>query len=285
MNQASDRDPPDVLLLPGFWHGTWCWNDVLARLTASGRRAVAVDLAGHGMRARRPAAALTRPFDEAAFATEPSAVADVDLDRAGDLLISQIRDLSRRGPIVAVAHSFAGVVLTRAVQTVPELVSHAVYVAAMMPSSQVPGIAYLQRPEQQGDRVAPLLRGDPAVIGALRLDTAARGEYRAALRATWYADVDDQHADAAIGLLTPDAPLGVATGSTELTGDGWGSVRRTYVRCAEDWSFRPRLQDLWIAEADAAFPDSPTTVVEMATSHSPFLSQPERLTEVIAAVR
>src|SRR5690348_15596626 len=33
-----------VVLVHGAWHGAWCWEPVIARLGAAGRRSVAVDL-------------------------------------------------------------------------------------------------------------------------------------------------------------------------------------------------------------------------------------------------
>lgn len=269
----------------GFWHGTWVWNEVAARLSAAGRRVLAVDMAGHGLHARRPASADARPFDPAAYATEPSPVAHVDLDAASDLLISQIRALGGGEPVVVVAHSSSGLALMRAAQQVPGLVAHAVYLAAMMPASDVPLMAYLQDSQQGGDKIAPLLVADPAVVGALRLDPGAPGEYRARLRAAWYADVDQQVADAAIALLTPDAPAALVTGATTLTRQGWGSVPRTYVHTTQDFSTRPALQQRFVTEADAAFPDNPTTVVTLESSHSPMLSMPDTITEIIDAVR
>ncbi|WP_234478656.1 alpha/beta fold hydrolase [Streptomyces sp. MBT65] len=74
-----------LLFVHGYWHGSWCWSDVIAHVAAGGHPALAVDLAGHGLRARRPACLTTRPFDPAALATEVSPVADVDLDQAADL--------------------------------------------------------------------------------------------------------------------------------------------------------------------------------------------------------
>ena len=35
---------PPVLFLHGYWHGSWCWAEVLARVTAAGVRALAVDM-------------------------------------------------------------------------------------------------------------------------------------------------------------------------------------------------------------------------------------------------
>jgi pimeloyl-ACP methyl ester carboxylesterase len=242
-----------LLFVHGFWHGSWCWSEVIARVAGAGRPALAVDMAGHGLRARRPECLTRRPFAPERLATEASPVADVGLDQAGDLLVSQIRQLGRGGPVAVVAHSMGGTVLTRAVQQAPELVAHAVYLTAFMPASDVPAIAYLQMPENAGEPVAPLYRADPAAIGAVRLDLASDDAgYRQQLRDAFFGDVAPAVADAAIGLLTPDAPAGIALGATRLTSVGWGSVPRTYVTCARDMAIRPALQQRFIADADAA---------------------------------
>ncbi|GAA3389464.1 alpha/beta fold hydrolase [Cryptosporangium minutisporangium] len=278
-------DPAPLLLLHGFWHGSWCWSEVLPRLAAAGRRAAAVDMAGHGLRARRPAFARRSPADAQAQATEVSPVADVDLDHAGDLLIAQIQQLGGGRPVVVVAHSAGGFVLTRAAQQAPELIAHAVYLAAFMPASGVPGIAYIQSPENAGELIGPSLRADPAAVGALRLDTSSSdADYQAQLRQAFYGDVDPDAADAAIGLLSPDAPAAIVTATTTLTSDGWGSVPRTYVTCEQDMAIRPTLQRRFIAEADAAYPGNPTTVVALDASHSPFLSMPERVADLVRTV-
>jgi hypothetical protein len=127
------------------------------------------------------------------------------------------------------------------------------------------------------------LRADPVAVGALRLDTGSSDpEYREVLRQAFYNDVEPEQADAVIALLGCDAAAGIALGSTELSADGWGSVPRTYVVCTLDNAIRPALQRRFIAEADAAFPANPTTAIELAASHSPFLSMPDRVAEIIA---
>ena len=123
---------------------------MLARVTGAGVRALAVDTAGHGPHARRPAALTRRPFDASLLATELSPVAGVDLDEAGELLISQIGQLGAGDPVVVVAHSLGGVVLTRAAQLAPALVARAVYLTACMPASGVPAVAYTRMPEHEG---------------------------------------------------------------------------------------------------------------------------------------
>ena len=117
----TTRETP-VLLLHGFWHGAWCWSEVLGRLTAAGTRALAVDMAGHGLRAgvpRRP----RPPFDPAALAAEPSP-ASADLDEAAALFVAR-RGRWGRSAGDGGRHSIGGNVLTRAVQDAPGLFAHA----------------------------------------------------------------------------------------------------------------------------------------------------------------
>lgn len=272
-----------ILFVPGYWHGASCWSEVLLRVSGAGRPAAAVDLAGHGLNAGWPAAFDSYPVDPAALATEVSPVAAVDLGQAADLLLSQIVALGRGEPVTVVAHSMAGVVLTRVAQRAPDLVARAVYVAAMMPASGVSGAEYATAPENTGHLLASALRGNPAVIGAMRLDVRSTDpEYRRQLQEAFYNDVDPVVARAALELLTPDAPAGIAAGATILTEDGWGAVPRTYVTCARDMAIRLPLQKRFIAEADAAFPDPPTSVVELDSGHSPFLSMADRVADIVA---
>lgn len=272
---------PTLVFVHGFWHGSWCWSEVVPHVVAAGRAAVAVDMAGHGLYARRPRW-FTGRYDPEAVTTEVSPVADVGLDDAAELLTAQLTRIGAGEPVVVVAHSAAGPVLTRVAQQTPELVAHAVYLSAYMPASDVPAVAYTRVPESADDRVAPLLVGDPARTGALRLDLATDDAvYRQRLREAFYGDVDPVRAEAATGLLTPDGPAGIMLGTTTLTDDGWGSVPRTYLVCAQDMAIRPALQARFVAEADAAFPHNPTFVSTLDASHSPFLAIPETLAEAV----
>lgn len=271
-----------LVLVHGFWHGSWCWGEVVPYTVAAGRLTVAVDMAGHGLYARRPRWFTEQPYDPEKVAGEVSPVADVTLDDAAELLTEQIKRAGGGGPVTVVAHSAAGPVLTRVAQQTPELVAHAVYLTAYMPPSDVSAAAYTQIPEAADGLVGPLLKGDPAQTGALRLDFATDdAAYRQGLYEAFYGDVDRGLADAASGLLTPDSPGGIMMGTTTLTREGWGAVPRTYIVCTNDQALRPAVQEKFIAEADAAFPGNPTSVVRLDASHSPFFSMPGELAKIL----
>jgi hypothetical protein len=100
------------------------------------------------------------------------------------------------------------------------------------------------------------------------------------LRDALYGDVPSAVAEAAIALLTPDAPARIALEATVLTPDGWGSAPRSYVVCTQDMAIRPALQRRFIADS-AAFPRNPTTVYTLDAAHSPFLSMPGQVADIV----
>ena len=267
-----------VILVHGFWHGTWCWSPVTAQLAARGVPSVAVDLDGHGLRARHPHARWRRPFDPAAFATEVSPVAGITASSAAESLVADIRLIGGGSPCVVVAHSMGGAVATAAAELAPTLVEHLVYVTAFAPVSGTAAADYIAAPENAGEMVTRLIGADPAVVGALRMDA---GQH-AAVRETFYSDVDPVTADAASALLSPDGPAGITGERLSVTRDRYGAVPHSYVVCAKDNVIPAALQRRFVREIDEVSA-APTPVTELDAGHSPFLSHPGELAEVIAA--
>ncbi|MFI5679081.1 alpha/beta fold hydrolase [Streptomyces cellulosae] len=273
---------PPVVLVHGLWHGSWCWSLITERLADLGVPAVAVDLDGHGLKGPSPQARLRRPFDPAAYATEPSPVADVTASSAAETLIGQLRRIGNGRPCVLVAHSMGGVVATVAAEQAPDLISEVVYLSAFAPVSGSPVAHYITEPENAGEMVTGLLVADPAQVGAFRLDTGDH-ERHPSLQEVFYGDVHDATAAAAISLLTPDGSAGIAGEPVTVTAQRYGTIPHTYLVCLQDKVVPVALQRRFVAEIDAVSA-RPTRVVELDTSHSPFLSRPAELAEEIASV-
>ncbi|MEU8718543.1 alpha/beta hydrolase [Streptomyces sp. NPDC048663] len=273
---------PPVVLVHGLWHGSWCWSPVTERLASLGIPSVAVDLDGHGLKARSPQARLRRPFDPAAYATEPSPVAGVTASSAAETLIAQLRRIGNGRPCVLVAHSMGGVVATAAAEQAPDLISEIVYLSAFAPVNGNPAAHYITEPENAGEMVTGLLVADPTQVGALRQDTDDHNRLLL-LQEVFYGDVDDDIATAAISLLSPDGPAGIAGQPVPVTPQRYGAIPHTYMVCLQDKVVPVALQRRFIDEIDAVSAH-PTTVVELDTSHSPFLSRPGELADKIASV-
>ena len=66
-----------------------------------------------------------------------------------------------------------------------------------------------------------------------------------------------------------------------LPADRYGSIDRVFIKCTQDYTLRPALQDRMISDLNAAFPEKPVRVFEMQSSHEPMLSRPEELAETL----
>ena len=98
--------PTPIILVPGFWLGAWAWDDVADRLRAEGHDVTALTLPG---------------------------LDSIDTDRSGigtedhvSAIVDAIRGAGR--PVVLALHSGAGASGYGAIDRVPNLVAHAVYV-------------------------------------------------------------------------------------------------------------------------------------------------------------
>ena len=273
-----------ILLTNGSWHGGWCWASVIQAVAGRGAVAAAVELEGFGgLRGGSPQARWSRPFDPEAFRTEVSPVAKVTLASAAARLVADITEITGGEPCVLVAHSLGGTVATAAAELAPHLIGELVYVAAMAPVAGLPAAAYNALPEMSDSLLMGAIVADPAAIGAIRCDPADPAQHEH-LRQAFYGDVDREIADAAMALLSSDAPLGVGVEPVLVTRERFGSIPHTYVVTLRDNIVRPRAQRRIVDEIGAVSA-SPATVVELDSSHSPFLSQPHQLAAILDDAR
>jgi pimeloyl-ACP methyl ester carboxylesterase len=281
---ADTPKPTTFMLVHGSWHGAWCFERLRPLLEVRGHAVIAKDLPGRGLNARFPASYAVQPRP-AAFATEASPVAAVTLQACVDSVVQTIEAAIANGcgPVVLLGHSSGGITIQAVGERLGnDKIKRLVYLTAWM---QPPGLSVLDlivRPEQAGSLAAPLFIGDPAVTGALRLDpNSSDASYAATAKSAFYGDVADDVVAATLNLLTPDDPLQPYTVLGAVTAARWGAIPRTMIKCSQDLALRPASIDRMVAEADALTPSNPTQVVTLATSHSPFLSQPQALADIL----
>ncbi len=234
-----------VVLVHGAWHGAWCFEPVVALLEAAGIPAIAVDLPGHG--------------------DDPGPLGDLHTDA------QRVRDVLDEldGDCVLLGHSYGGAVITEA--GVHPAVRHLVYLcafaidaeescmAAAVQESKGLAISYDDRPNL----------ADALVFGSD--DTVTVTAEGAA--ECFYNDCDDTVTVAAVARLGPqpsgtlgDTPAAVA----------WRERPSTYVVCTEDLAVHPELQRVMARRC--------TQSVDWPTSHSPFLSAPGRVADLLASL-
>jgi pimeloyl-ACP methyl ester carboxylesterase len=164
------------------------------------------------------------------------------------------------GPVVLVGHSYGGAVISQASASGGNVV-HLAYVCAFVPDTGESVLGMARQSPEPNDLGAAML---PGPGDTLVLDPATAP-------AALYGDVDPARTAAALARLSPQP---TATFGQEVAAAGWHDIGSTYVVCTLDRAIPVGLQRQMAERC--------TNVVELASAHSPFLSMPAALADVLA---
>lgn len=274
------------VLVHGAWHSHSAWDQVTPILEDRGFAVLARDLPGAGLDAIEPASLGRRPFDPAAFAAEPSPMAGVTQEERTRAVVALVEEAAARGDgtVVLVGHSAGGMTISAVAEQVPDRLLAVVYLAGFMVPNGLSLLAVLQHESMASALSAGLFVGDPAAIGATRIHAGSTDEaYRALLKATFYGDVSEAEFAQAASQLHCDESVAGAVAPSEITPERFGAVPRHYIRCTEDRAVPLAGQDHMIAAVDASV-GGKTITHTLDSSHSPFLSQPAALAEILVGI-
>jgi pimeloyl-ACP methyl ester carboxylesterase len=225
------------VLVPGAFHGAWCWDLITTGLCEAGSTVDVLDHPGSG--------------------SDPTPLQDVTLELATMLVIQALKRAPE--PAVLVGHSMGGVIITQVAARVPRLIRRLIYVTAFRPQHGQSLLDLAQLPEGADEGVLPhvSVHGDPPIVHfnqSMAMDV-------------FYNGVGSDVSTVAVGRLCPQ-PLSLFT--TPVSVADAIDVPTSYVVCAQDKAIPQALQ---IRMAN----HSPADIEELAAGHSPFLSQPEEL--------
>ena len=228
------------ILIHGSWYGAWCWHKVVPLLEKAGHKALAIDLPGHG-----------RDWTPAI---------DISLQSYVDCVCKVID--SQPDPVVLVGHSRGGIVLSQVAEVRPEKIEMSVYLCAFLILN--------------GEPMLPTALGDVEALVSPNLTVNEEKGYHELnpefFKEALYADCSDEDLTLAMSLLTPEPNAPVDT-ALETSEENFGRVRRVYIECLKDRAISPALQK----KMYTAIPCQ--KVITMETSHSPFLSAPDKLVD------
>ena len=240
-------DPATAVFIHGGWHDGWSWHLVRELLAARGVPSAAPDL----------------PM--------------TTLDQDAAVLRAALADAG--GDAVVVAHSWGGSVATLGAAGAPN-VRHLIYIAATLTEIGRPTLAPPPAPDQgregregregrDGRDGRETLR--PKVV--IETDTTTVIDREVSL-AAFYHDVEPALARQAASRLRPFQKTGYAVIETDAA-PAWRTIPTTYVVCTEDRMIHPDTQREMAAAAGAE-------VLEWSSSHSPFLSHPGLVADLVA---
>ncbi|MDA4113224.1 MAG: alpha/beta fold hydrolase [Thaumarchaeota archaeon] len=233
------------VLVPGSWHGAWCWYKIVPLLRREGFEVLPLDLPGHGR--------------------DHTPLEEITLDGYVDAVC---RVLDREpGKVTLVGHSRGGIVISQVAERCPEKIETLVYLAAFLIKDGEPMIH------------TALADKDSLIVQNLELNEQEGWHMlrESAFKSALYGDCTEEDVELARSLLTrePNAPVGTPL---HLTQDRFGRVPRVYIETLSDRGISNPVQR-------KMYTDLPCEeVIAMNTSHSPFLSAPEELASHLISI-
>ncbi|WP_118950444.1 alpha/beta fold hydrolase [Taibaiella helva] len=190
--------------------------------------------------------------------TTPTYTLSLDIYR--DKVIKELSAVE--GPVILVGHSMGGMVVTAVAETVPARIRKLVYIGAFVPQSGQ-ALAEISDPDSQlGPSLIP--SQDQLTIDVKKEDLASLFIADGSAQAKQLV-LDNYRAEPAIPFTT----------KVTLTEAHFGTVDKVYIKTLQDKVISPGLQDKMITAAGIG------TIYTVNTSHSPFLSQPHQVAELL----
>jgi pimeloyl-ACP methyl ester carboxylesterase len=165
------------------------------------------------------------------------------------------------GPVVLCGHSYGGAVISEA-GTHPK-VGHLVYLASMALDAGETMMSNAASDDPEASSAPPAALG-----AAMRVEGDALVLDPAGAAAAFYGDCDEKPVDRLV-------PHPLAAFGTPVTSPAWADRPSTFVLCTRDEAIRPEVQRFFARRC--------TTTVELEASHSPMLSMPDRVAEILRA--
>lgn len=242
---SNTTTPKHFVFVPGSFHSAWCWYKMQPLLNKNGHTSEAVDLPGHGL--------------------DHTAPGEVTLQHYVDAVGRVLERYDK--PVILIGHSRAGIVLSQVAERWPEKIDQLVYLCAFLIPNGEPMVA------------TALTDSTSALIKALVFNEAEAWHIpkKEAYRQAFYHDCTEEDLALCETLLSkePNAPVSTPL---QFSAERFGKVKKNYIFTTEDRAVTYGLQKKMVTRipVDRTF--------EMATSHSPFLSQPGKLAQILLSL-
>ncbi len=246
----KNDDNPDTnhqtyVLVHGAWQAPYVWDAVRTELTSKGNKVIVVELPGHG--------------------SDTTATYTLSIDAYREKVIQAISPLNEN--VILVGHSMGGMVITAVAEKIPSKIKKLVYIGAFLPSD--------------GQALIELANSDPdSKLGPLLIESPDRLTLDVKADSLTYLFINDGNAAVKQQVIDnyraePAIPF---TNKVALTSENFGTVSKAYIKTLQDVVISPGLQDRMIAAAGIK------SVYTVNTSHSPFLSQPKAVSDLLLTI-
>lgn len=245
INENQGTTSQTYVLVHGAWQASYVWDAVKVDLTQKGNKVIVVELPGQG--------------------TDNTAAYTLSIDVYRDKVIEAISAVSEK--VILAGHSMGGVVISAVAEKVPSKISKLVYIGAFLPANgqALTDLAYSDPDSKLGPLLRPSTDKLTLDIKADSLTYLFINEGDAAIKQQV---VENYRAEPAIPF----------TNRVRLSNENFGRVSKVYIKTLQDIVISPGLQERMIAAAGIK------QIYSLNSSHSPFLSQPHAVSELLQQV-
>lgn len=230
-----------IVIIPGSWSSPQDWGAVVPKLEAEGHKVIVVNLEGHGQ--------------------DKTPIPSISLD---SYVATVKKAIGKEENIILVGHSFGGVVLNQVAEQIPSQIKKLIYVAAYVPMNGESLLSlattdadshlgkFLQIKESEGIAVVP----------------------KEGIVDSFFEDAPKQVQAYVVDHFNPE-PLAPLATPVKVTEAGLGKLKKVYVFTENDHTNSPALQHKMVEN------NKIKTTYSLASSHTPFVSIPDKLAEII----
>lgn len=233
------------VIVHGAWQAPYAWQTVKAQLEQKGNTVVLVELPGHG--------------------SDHTPPQDLSIDVYSNAVLSAMKGID--GKVVLVGHSLAGVVIANVAEKAPEKIDKLIFIGAYIPTNGK-SLLDLANTDKQS------LLG-PALVPSA--DKLTLGVPKEKLVNIFSADASPEVQQQVLDNYQPE-PAIPFTNPLTITAARFGSVDKYYIHTAEDHVIGIDLQNQMAADAGIKH------IYTLKSSHTPFLSMPDKVTGLLIRI-
>jgi pimeloyl-ACP methyl ester carboxylesterase len=241
---AATRQAMPIVIVHGAWYDSQSWSKVTPLLEANGHSVTVPDMPGYGKN--------IVPYDTITF----------------ESYLNEVKKAVSKypGKVLLVGNSLGGTYISQTAEQMPDRIAGLVYVCAFM--------------LRNGESRISVVKLDPQSLALKHRRTIGKGLLtyeKAHFADIFFNDCDQEDIERELQRVKPQPVAPVKT-PLRITQENYGRVPRFYVRCLLDRAITPAFQDIMIMASPVR------KVFDIEASHSPFISRPAELADIILRV-
>lgn len=233
-----------ILLIHGAWEGAWSWNETVKFLEKSSHEVIAIDLPGHG--------------------NDKTSLEEINLGLYVNRVKAEIIKIGK--PVVLVAHSFGGFVVSQVAEDMPGNIEKLIFVASAVPYDGKNAVEVFTA-DEDSEFLENLIYSDDGKSVSMNRET---------IKNIIFTGATDEQIDNVIPQLVNQATKPFLEGVITTQGN-FDSVAKAYVGTTLDRVVSPKAQQFTqeFLEIDN------DEIVTLEHGHVPLETAPEELANAI----